>query len=1236
MSGNYSYTFPTDNQLSPSGDGSSPPSEAPATYKTSATRLDTNSINGDEQLPISRGVQYGGGRRREEDFLDSTITPTKLRPTITARKGLDEALPPSKDGKLFEERVLERRRELQGNAQGAQGCYVDSSGRRFHPTLHLPKDHQRHRSNSAGSQSSMMSHTLQAMDAYPQQGYMQPMQTYEPQGSLFQYHPASPMMMQHLLPHLSSPYPPYPVYSQSIQSYGPYLPDVNGSTYNQVYGMDISNEQEMGYNNLSADIKGADGQPAKSNLAGSQGGQGASFLQVPPAQASSALPRPTITVQAATPIKNLEGNTTEMPAQASSTLPRPTMAVQAAEPATPVKDVGGNTSDALLTANTLQSSSIPAPELPPAAPDSDAVRDGGQQPSAPPAFSEINDAKDMLIQMPEDDEHSDLDVGKFSDDDEDDQAAGDDSLKLPGGRPSKAKEKIMAGYVTQIRKLASEAAAQTGLTVSYIMTQASDPRDTRSGNCWNTWQRGYFEQFREEELRRLGIDPNDRPSAGSPVHLSIMRRAYKRFMSEHGNRGKEILRAWDAIQKFQDANMTVQQRVSHFKKETKKIKRLLDNLAASFNFQSALISVGGVVNQDQALCITHETSMADGFLQSLIANKDEEVFRGLFQSHVYGKAGQQYLEKMQNTPDQPPPVEPSCPQPEEAKLSSEETNEVASSNAESATRKIQEDAIRDCLQNLFGPKSKMEKHIHPRFLWRALGKELGKPSRRLTLLNWPEVAGFPTSNTNNKGLADLTSEKRSALYRAVKDEKFPLSKRSWDWAGNSLATAENSPVIQCLPMKDQRALCLYADGTVARDGQTLEELVAGLPAPPSKADKTASHPAGSAKAKSRKKGKGKEKAKPVAPKSMSIIGTDSDSESELDAAPAKIEGPPSSSCSAQQDMSEQLNALDRSQHSPPAIDPNSVLYPPFTQKDKSDDEDVFSLSPSPKEKKQAHLKPDAVVPPVHNTMRHTLEQTNHRTPTKSKSSAPPTNKTPTSKPFVKKRDRAMSTSIFDNGSSADEDDKRSKRSRTGSTTSSQWGDNISDKYMFDDHYSDNNIKHDAWNGDRYSSHQGPGSREMIRRRQSPLPSSGYPHPTAMHPYYPGHPGIPPIHPGGSPFYFANHSPYPPPPPPNHDFRGPPPSLYGHMAAVPSYNPMYPSHPGHAGPSRPPHLYQNGGHTRKNSSDPAYGQPSRRNHQDDDPPSPPRPPRWTGRREQRYDQEGSRQGRRAQKYDQEDM
>ncbi|PPQ73069.1 hypothetical protein CVT24_001614 [Panaeolus cyanescens] len=1233
MSGNYDYNFPTDNQLSPSGSGSSPPSEAPSTYKTSATRLDMDCINDNEQLPISRGVQYGGGRRREEDFLDSTITPTKLRPTITARKGLDEALPPSKDGKLFEERVLERRRELQGNAQGTQGCYVDSSGRRFHPTLHLPKDHhhQRHRSNSAGSQSSMMSHSMQTMDsaishAYPQQGYMPTMQTYEPQASLFQYHPASPMMMQHLLPHLSSPYPPYPVYSQGIQSYGPYLPDVNSSTYNQVYEMDISNEQDMEYNNLSAAGKGADGQPAKTNLAGSQA---PSFSQVP-AQASSTLPPPTITVQSATPVKNLGGNTvtTEVPAPASSNRPPPTITVQSA---TPVKNLGGNTNDALLTANTLQSSSIPAPELHPAAPDSYAVHDGGQQPSAPPAISNVNDAKDMQIQMPEVDEHSDLDIGKFSDDEEDDQAAGGDSLKLPGGRPSKAKEKIMAGYVSQIRKLALEAAAQTGLTVSYIMTQASDSSDTRSGNCWNTWQRGYFEQFREEELERLGIDPKDRPPAGSPVLPSIIKSAYKRFMSEHGSRGIEILRAWDAIQKFQDANMTVQQRVSHFKKETKKIKRLLDNLAASFNFQSALISVGGVVNQDQALCITHETSMADGFLQSLIANKDEEVFRGLFRSHVYGKAGQQYLEKMQNPTDPPPPAQPSCPQPEEA----EETNKVPSSNTESATRKIQEDAIRDCLENLFGPKSKMENHIHPRFLWRALGKELGKPSRRLTLLNWPEVAGFPTSNKSNKGLADLTSEKRSALYRAVKDEKFPLSKRRWDWAGNS--TADNSPVIQCLPMKDQRALCLYADGRVARDGQTLKELVAGLPAPPSKVDKDAkdaSVPAGSTKAKSVKKGKGKGKGKAqsVAPKSMSII--DTDSESELDAAPTNIEGPPSSTCSAEQDPPEDLNISDRSQHSLPPIDSRSALYPPFTQKDKSDDEDVFFLSP--KEKKQARLKPDAVMP-VHGGMQHASEQTNlNRTPTKSKSSAPPTNKTPTSKPFVKKRERDMSTSSFDKGSSADEDDKRSKRSRTGSTTSSQWGDNLSDKYMFDDHYSDNIVKDDAWNDDRYSSHQGPGSREMIRRRQSPLPSSGYPHPTAMHPYYPGHPGIPPIHPGGSPFYFPNHSPYPPPPPPNHNFRAPPRSLYGHMAPVPSYNPMYPSLPGHTGPSRPSHLYQNSGHTRQNSADAAYGQRSRCNHQDDDLPSPPRPPRWTGRREQRYDQEGNRQGRRAQKYDQEDM
>lgn len=70
-------------------------------------------------------------------------------------------------------------------------------------------------------------------------------------------------------------------------------------------------------------------------------------------------------------------------------------------------------------------------------------------------------------------------------------------------------------------------------------------------------------------------------------------------------------------------------------------------------------------------------------------------------------------------------------------------------------------------------------------MWKALSGQLANPKRRLTLYNWPEITGFPHSSTSNKGLADLSSDKRVALFRATNHPEFPLSKREWPEGGKS-------------------------------------------------------------------------------------------------------------------------------------------------------------------------------------------------------------------------------------------------------------------------------------------------------------------------------------------------------------------------------------------------------------------------------------------------------------------
>ncbi|PPQ84843.1 hypothetical protein CVT24_013342 [Panaeolus cyanescens] len=339
------------------------------------------------------------------------------------------------------------------------------------------------------------------------------------------------------------------------------------------------------------------------------------------------------------------------------------------------------------------------------------------------------------------------------------------------------KQKIVADYVDQIRKLALQASSNTGLSISYVISQAMDSSNCCSKNCWNIWQ------------------------TGKPVSPAIVAHAYKRFIKQHGNKGKQILHAWNELQKFQALNITVQQHLTIFNRETKKIKQMLDNLATVYNFQSTLIFTGGVVNQDQDWCTTHQMPMSEGFLQLLIKSKDEEVIQASFKA--ISEVGKQYLAMQVNNNLDPARQQGTSPN-SSSKTSALKTTQAAKDlsenlqakestpgRTESATKMEQEEAICNCILNLFGTPSGMKFHIHKCYCWRALGKELAKPTCQLILLNWPEKVGFPHQK-GNKGIAELTVNQWTAFCKAVHDKKFPLSKRSWSELGHT-GTADTLP-----------------------------------------------------------------------------------------------------------------------------------------------------------------------------------------------------------------------------------------------------------------------------------------------------------------------------------------------------------------------------------------------------------------------------------------------------------
>ncbi|KAF8907610.1 hypothetical protein CPB84DRAFT_1843832 [Gymnopilus junonius] len=166
-----------------------------------------------------------------------------------------------------------------------------------------------------------------------------------------------------------------------------------------------------------------------------------------------------------------------------------------------------------------------------------------------------------------------------------------------GWLSEKSRAALLAGF-KELDMVAKQISLDLGLSVAQVLDWWDGLNNCGITN-WNMYQ-AFFEAFQVQELSRL--DEKDRPRLGTIPSKATVSAAYLCFKCHLKEKYPVVLRSWYSVRQLSDsANLSITQHSREFKKYIDNLETTIRNASAHLGFETIILAVGGIVNQDQNL-----------------------------------------------------------------------------------------------------------------------------------------------------------------------------------------------------------------------------------------------------------------------------------------------------------------------------------------------------------------------------------------------------------------------------------------------------------------------------------------------------------------------------------------------------------------------------------------------------------------------------------------------------------
>ncbi|EED77612.1 predicted protein [Postia placenta Mad-698-R] len=230
------------------------------------------------------------------------------------------------------------------------------------------------------------------------------------------------------------------------------------------------------------------------------------------------------------------------------------------------------------------------------------------------------------------------------------EQADDDVFGTPGRLSDDVRQILRTGFAN-MNTIVEQVSKDSGLPAARVqaMFGQQHARVNTARNHWNIYGR-YFKMNQAQECERLGLDA---PLADT---VEIRSKTYALFKEAHTDIWRDILETFEEVEVWA-ANHTVGQRKRDFAKAVAKMRQLIsayimscDNLALRYDFSTAFLMAGNLVNTDTGLAQLYETATAKNFLSTYLRG-NEDTSLAHFKSYLYHQTSMGILNKASENGD---------------------------------------------------------------------------------------------------------------------------------------------------------------------------------------------------------------------------------------------------------------------------------------------------------------------------------------------------------------------------------------------------------------------------------------------------------------------------------------------------------------------------------------------------------------------------------------------------------
>ncbi|OSX60409.1 hypothetical protein POSPLADRAFT_1058570 [Postia placenta MAD-698-R-SB12] len=447
------------------------------------------------------------------------------------------------------------------------------------------------------------------------------------------------------------------------------------------------------------------------------------------------------------------------------------------------------------------------------------------------------------------------------------EQADDDVFGTPGRLSDDMRQILRTGFA-KMNTIVEQVSKDSGLPAARVqaMFGQQHARVNTARNHWNIYGR-YFKMNQAQECKRLGLDA---PLADT---IEIRSKTYTLFKEVHADIWRDILETFKEVEVWA-ANHTVGQCKRDFAKAVAKMRQLCDNLALRYDFSTAFLMAGNLVNTDTGLAQLYETAMAKNFLSTYLRG-NEDTSLAHFKSYLYHQTSMGILNEASENGDEDvggpskpsgPAIAASCQQggapskqhagpseqaagPSKASTQVPGPSKQAGTSSNEGTIKSQKDLDRrkfglEFLHPDWRKKlSSTDKAGVIRFNVREMEVAAGGPWERkynnlfpwnhhaellvtqgLVWKNYPDDVRWPgeekTGGRNKaKGIAELSMPELDRMIEGLVDRDYPFE---FERVDKEALKKNKLPVIICAPPAHdatfKRARRYFANGTSDRKG----------------------------------------------------------------------------------------------------------------------------------------------------------------------------------------------------------------------------------------------------------------------------------------------------------------------------------------------------------------------------------------------------------------------------------